>query len=554
MKKIFWALSIILVSAFLTACQLATGRISENGNGETSETSDGTSKTSNVPLVESFIHTQPDTDFSYLYNVTNEKGQTTLKARWVKKPGEKDLWDRIRAGFRLPLRDNARVQAEVRWYANRADYLDRIYERADPVLHYIVEQVERRGMPLEIALLPIVESAYQPFAYSRSRASGLWQFIPETGKYYGLHQSWWYDGRRDIIDSTRGSLDYLTKLHKQFKGDWLLALAAYNSGESRVEREVNYNRRHGRPTDFWSLRLPNETRAYVPKLLAIRKVVENSKAYGLTLRDIQDHAKVVPVKTGSQIDLAVAAELANIGVEEIYKLNPGFNRWATCPDGPHRLLLPVESAGEFKRKLAALPANQRVLWKSYTAKSGETLTSIALQHNITPDLLRRVNTVSGDRPNVGQALKIPVSYVARAMYTLTLEERFKGDGKEDEYLSTRRKVVYRARGGEYVQHVAKRFHVTNVALAKWNDLTPTSRLRHGQRLIIYVDRDPTKIVAKVDYKGRHTIRYLVRRGDTLMNIARRFRISVKEIKRWNSQLVERSYIVPGQRLTLHLKG
>src|SRR5215472_3803727 len=259
-----------------------------------------------------------------------------------------DLFDRIRAGFRLEDgSEHAAVDQQLRWYVSNPDYLQRAFGRADLSLYYIVTELERRGMPLELALLPVVESAFEPYAYSRARASGLWQFIPGTGSKYGLKQDWWYDGRRDIVESTRAALDYLQSLHDEFNGDWLLAIAAYNCGEALVERAVEMNQGAGRPVDFWDLWLPRETKAYVPKLLAMKRLVQDPEANGLAFSPIPNQPYFTRVSTVSQINLKLAAEIAGVTPDELYELNPAFHRFATDPAGPHSLLLPVDAAQTF---------------------------------------------------------------------------------------------------------------------------------------------------------------------------------------------------------------
>ena len=250
-----------------------------------------------------------------------------------------DLFDRMRVGFKLDDgADRRAVDDQLRWYASNPDYLQRAFGRADLYLYYIVTELERRGMPLELALLPVVESAFEPYAYSRARASGLWQFIPGTGSRFGLKQDWWYDGRRDIVESTRAALDYLQYLHDEFNGDWLLAIAAYNCGEAMVERAAQANRAAGRPVDFWSLWLPGETRAYVPKLLAMKRLVMDPETYGLSFSPIPNQAYFARVPTHGQINLKLAAEIAGISPQDLYELNPAFHRFATDPSGPYFLL------------------------------------------------------------------------------------------------------------------------------------------------------------------------------------------------------------------------
>lgn len=557
-------IKLIVLLSLLTGCQSTNNR-QYYDNTELSKDLPASAKSSKV-IEEAYIHTQPDINYSYYYNVVIEKDPKAEKipedetangkeeTATSSSPAEKSIWHRIRAGFRLKASNQRRVRAEIRWFVNHPAYMQRVYDRADTVLYYIVEQVEKRGIPTELALLPIVESAFQPFAYSRAAASGIWQFIPSTGRIYGLRQDWWYDGRRDLVASTRASLSYLLKLKKQFHGDWLLALASYNSGENRVERAVRRNKRRRRSGKFWYLRLPRETRAYVPKLLALRAIILNPKKYGLKLKHIPNRPRVKLVKLRSQIDLAVAAELAGISLEEMYKLNPGFNRWATSPKGPHRLLLPIDIADDFKRKLARLPKSKHMLWKKHKVAKRETVRSVALKYQITPTLLRHVNSLGRSVLIRGQTLRIPVSYIARSKYTLTLTQRFKGS--ETETLSRRRKIVYRVRRGDSLSRIARRFRVSRRRLARWNRISHRKRLRRRQRLVVYVDRRKRRVARRgqIRQRGRRRVTYIVRRGDTLHNIARRYRLNISQIKGWNRRINARSRIVPGQRIKLYVKA
>ncbi|MGE5027802.1 MAG: transglycosylase SLT domain-containing protein, partial [Betaproteobacteria bacterium] len=254
------------------------------------------------------------------------RGIQTGKGLSAAEQGEPtDLWERIRNGFTLQEVDTPLVQSHVAWYANRPDYVRRMVERSQLYLYHIVEEVEKRGMPTEIALLPMIESAFNPKALSRSRASGIWQFIPSTGKDFGLKQDWWYDGRRDVTAATDAALDYLQKLHDMFDS-WELALAAYNWGEGSVQRAIAKNQRMGLPTDYLSLKMPAETRNYLPKLMAVKRIVMDPEASGLTLASIPNRPYFATVTTKRHIDVAVAARLAEIPLQEFVSLNPAHNR------------------------------------------------------------------------------------------------------------------------------------------------------------------------------------------------------------------------------------
>lgn len=457
-----------------------------------------------------------------------------------------DLWGRLRGRFALPQPESRRIDQELEWFVRHPDYLQRVFERARPWLAWIERQIEARGMPAEIALLPVVESGFNPYAYSHGRASGLWQFIPGTGRRFGLIQDWWYDGRRDVIASTRAALDYLQSLHEEFSGDWLLALAAYNSGEGTVHQAVRRNRRRGRPTDFWHLRLPRETRSYVPRLLALARLVRTPERYGLTLPRLDPRPVIAIVDTQGQIDLALAAELAGIDLETLQRLNPAFNRWATRPGGPHRLVVPREAAARFRTRLAALDPGERVQWIRHRVRRGETLITIARRHETTVALLRRVNHLRGDHIRAGSHLLIPRARRALSEYTLRLVARAQARLRRARNL---RKVVYRVRSGDTLWEIARR-HGTGVRqLARWNGMAPADPLRPGQQLVIWRGARGTN-----PRLGRtlQRIVYTVRRGDSLARIASRFRVRIADLKRWNRGRLRGRYLHPGQRLTLYV--
>ncbi|WP_340677608.1 transglycosylase SLT domain-containing protein, partial [Paraglaciecola sp.] len=273
-----------------------------------------------------------------------------------------DLWQRIRGQLTFEIIDDQRVEEQRAWYLRHPAYMQRVALRAKPFLHLIVEEIEQQNMPLELVLLPIVESAFDPFAYSHGRAAGMWQFIPSTGKRFGMKQTWWYDGRRDVVASTKGAMAYLNYLNKMFDGNWLHALAAYNSGEGRVMGAIKKNKKANKSTDFWHLDLPRETRAYVPKLLALADILSNSEKYGFQWPEIENQALTKLVDVGSQIDLALAAEMAGLSVKELHALNPGYNRWATDPDGPFELLLPIDKAEKFSQAITQTESKDRLNW------------------------------------------------------------------------------------------------------------------------------------------------------------------------------------------------
>ncbi len=483
---------------------------------------------------------------------SDDSNETTLDATV-----NDDIWQRIRAGYALPDADHPGVIADRDWFARNQAYIDRTFERSRPYLHHIVEEVEKRGMPMEIVLLPVVESAFQPFAYSHGRAAGIWQFIPGTATRFGLKIDWWYDGRRDIYAATKAALDYLELLHQHFDGDWLLALAAYNTGEGNVARSVRNNQQAGKGVEFWDLKLPRETRGYVPKLLGISSIIAEPDKYGITLPHIPNKAVVGQVDLGSQLDLAIAANMAGLTLDELYILNPGYNRWATSPAGPHRLLLPLDKINNFKTQLAALPKKDRVRWVRHKIRDGETLGTIAKKYKTTPGALRRANQLRDNTIHTGKHLLIPTASKAKGNYALSADQRLatqqntpKGD----------RKRVHVVARGDTLWGIATQHKVGVRELAAWNGMAPTDTLRLGQQLVIWTQggKGGTPLAATelpssnpLGKMATQKINYQVRNGDSLARISQRFNVSVSELRNWNPS-ARGKYLQPGQKLVVYV--
>jgi len=450
-----------------------------------------------------------------------------------------DLFDRMRAGFRLPDDSDRRaIDQQLHWYVANPDYLQRAFGRADLYLYYIVTELERRGMPLELALLPVVESAFQPYAYSRARAAGLWQFIPGTGSKYGLKQDWWYDGRRDIVESTRAALDYLQSLHDEFGGDWLLAIAAYNCGEALVERAVEMNRAAGRPIEFWNLWLPTETRAYVPKLLAMKRLVQDPEAYGLEISPIPNQPYFARVETGGQINLKLAAEISGISPDDLYELNPAFHRWATDPTGPHALLLPFEAADLFEQNISQLNADQRLGVKHYGVNRGDSIASVAREFNTTVNVIRELNDMPVGGLAVGDDLRVPTAIADLPPKVMLAAAQ--ADGRVRPPRSHVRVQI--AHRGDSLWTIARRHGINVNTLATLNGLQPGDALRAGQRIRLSSDSAHT---------AHRRLEYTVREGDTMTQIAQLFQCSVPQLLAWNG-LSAHSRIHTGQKLRIHL--
>lgn len=462
-----------------------------------------------------------------------------------------DLLTKLRFGFSLDYEDNKRIAAERNWFVRHPDYLARVFTRAQRYLPYIAAEIERRGLPLELALLPIVESAYDPFAYSHGRAAGLWQMIPGTARRFGIKQNWWYDGRRDVVDSTRAALDYLEYLYKLNDGDWLNAIASYNSGEGNVLRSVKRNRKAGKPEDFWNLRLPRETRMYVPKLLALVDIVENPEVYNLALPAVLDEPQFVVADIGSQLDLALAAELAGVDVDTVYAYNPGYNRWSTDPAGPHRLVLPVDTADTFTAALADVPEDDRVRWKRHKVKNGEAISQIAQKYNTTVAQIREANNLRGNTIRAGHFLLIPVATKPLSAYSQSADARL---AKTQNRKRTGSKVEHVVRKGESFWTISRRYEVTHRQLAAWNGMAPGDPLPVGRKLVVWTKAgDASPHVSPATTLGNTTrkLRYTVRNGDSLYLIANRFRVSIGDIARWNN--IDKNKILrPGQKLTMYV--
>jgi membrane-bound lytic murein transglycosylase D len=480
---------------------------------------------------------------------TGGPAELAMPREWQHHNGEDydDLFDRMRAGFALNEVQEPAIDQQLAWFQHNPDYLERVFQRAQRYLYHVVTEVEARGMPLEFALLPVVESAYEPFAYSVSRAAGLWQFIPATGVRFGLKEDWWYDGRRDVIESTRAALDYLQALHDQFDGDWLLAIAAYNVGELAVQREIDYNRAHGRPTDFWHLNLPAETRAYVPKLLAMKRLMAEPERYGLDFAPIPNEPYFAVIDTGSQLQLTVAAQLAGTSYDELVALNPGYNRWATDPEGPHRMLVPIDNADAFEAALKTLAPEDRMRYETHVVERGETLASIARQYGTSAAVLAKINDLPAGRAELGETLKIPSISVQLPDKVLLAAARV--DRPETDTGGRRqRQIVYRVRAGETLNSIARRHGMPVSTLARLNNLGAGDTLIKGQRLVIKASARHYR--DEGIKSGRRTL-YMVRRGDTVFSISRQFQVSVTQLKSWNG-LNKRHQIRAGQRLVMYI--
>lgn len=453
-----------------------------------------------------------------------------------------NIWQRIVSLYALPEEWNTRIEREMRAFLKQPGFLERTQLRAEPYLFEIVDQIERQGIPGEFALLPIVESAFQPYAYSPADASGIWQFIPSTARLYGLEQNWWYDGRRDIYAATRAAIRYLKKLNDDFNGDWLLALAAYNCGEGTVQNAINRNLRRRRPTDFWSLDLPRETRSYVPRLLAVSKLFANAERYGTRLLPIKDRPYFKNITVTSQVDLKMAAELAEISMHKLYLLNPGYNQWATSPYGPHRLLIPVENARILFGKMDQLSEATKVQWRRHRVNQGDSLKSIAENYGTLVANIQKANKLTAANLTPGNHLIVPVSDVELQHHNYSPNPNALGFGGST--AQALRKVYYKVRRGDTLSVIAQRHSVRLSSLLKWNRLNRRSLIHPGKNLVIWKNQ-----AGRMRLTSYGTKNYTIRKGDSLYVIARRFNVSISSLRQLNRTTIGK-YLIPGQKIKI----
>jgi len=387
-----------------------------------------------------------------------------------------DLWLRIRKGFAISDLEGKLVKQKTAQYAASPEYLGRIIGRSKLYLYHIVGEIEKRGLPTELALLPMVESAFNPMAYSRAHASGLWQFIPGTGKRFELEQNSFYDGRRDIVDSTNAALDYLTKLH-EMHGDWHLALASYNWGENAVKRAVARNKAAKKKTDYASLRMPKETRHYIPKLQALENIIANPQAYGVDLDKIPDQPYFTAITDAPDIDVHLAAKLADMPVEDFIALNPGFSRPVIRASASRRIILPADKVAAFYDNLDQYDEGALVSWQVIQLESGEKLEAIAQRYDISLAELRRVNGIGSRATKLPKELVVPMNGEARATLAelpLMYASPIPSDGPA--------RAVHVVKNGDTLSSIARRYRVSVANLKNWNQTGKF--LQVGQKIYI----------------------------------------------------------------------
>lgn len=421
------------------------------------------------------------------------------------------------------------VQNQINWLLKHPDYIKR-FARAEPYMYHILNEIKKRNLPGELALVPIIESAFDPFAYSGVGAAGLWQIMPETGHDLGLKRDWWVDPRRSIGPSTEAALKYYTYLNKFFYGNWLLAIAAYDSGEGQVARAIRRSGQTRANAHFWQLRLPTETKIYVPRLLALAEIIKHPSRYQIQLPQILYEPYFEEVDIGQQIDLSHAAKLAGISYQDLIQLNPGFNRWATAPYAPYRLLLPKNRAKLFAYNLALLPKNEWLEWSRHHVQAGESLSVIAQKYRTTAALIKSFNHLKSDILQNGQYILVPHPADTNQPIHLAKKTEQPSLPAPQSY-----KVVHITQKRDSFEVLARRYGVTEADVRAWNHLGKEHPLQPGQELLIW--------------RQKTSRDYVVKSGDSLSKIASDHHMSMKKILALNPS-IDKNKIRPGQTIQL----
>lgn len=521
-------LSVAVAAALLASCAVPTTK------DKTAGSADGSYQTSasDSPIQDKAATAQ---------QVANALLKNNSPLRPDAKLAQYDnLWQRIAEQMTLAVPENDDIETQKRFFIRNQKLLKTASSNAEPFLYHIVTELERRNMPLELALLPIVESTYNPKAGSFSGVLGIWQFTPGTGRNFGLKQNAWYDGRRDVIESSRAAMDYLQYLYSNVDQDWLSAVAAFNAGEGRVFKAIERNKYKGKPTDFWSLNLPKQNTSYIPKLLALAELLKNPEKYAIPMPMLanQPQTKVIQINRG--LDLAKAANLMNLSVTELRRLNPGF-KTTTVPSASYQLVVPMGSADDIDQQLAALPKVKVAPVASsgrYKVKSGDSLSKIAAAHKTSVKALQRANQLSNSQLKIGQQLIIPGLTQPDEPAVAT------GSGKKP-ITTTSDAQSYTVKSGDNLWEIGQKLKVSSEELIKWNKLTAKTQLKPGQTLTYY------KTSVQQKKTATNSMTYKVRPGDSLASIAQRFKVKVADIVKWNN-IKTNKYLQPGQELTLYL--
>ena len=443
-----------------------------------------------------------------------------------------DIWERIRRELTIKIPNDQIAATSIyreRLYKNQSA-VNRISKSGQRYLFHTLSRAQELDLPVELALLPFVESEFDPYAKSVDGATGIWQFMPATGKEWGLKSNWWYDGKKDVLASTEAALKFLSYLHQKFDEDWLLAMAAYNTGPTRVNRAIKKNKTQDKGIRFWDLDLPKETTAYVPKLLVLCELINNPKSFEVNLPSIANRPYFQRVKIPGQLDLMQAADLAGLKPETIYELNPGFNQWATDPSGPHYLLLPIGVSDRFITQLESLDENDLVRWDRYKIRRGDSLSRIASRYKIEVAVLKEINGMNDDLIIAGKEIMVP-----------------RGSAWADK--QSPREQLYIVLKGDTLWNISRKFKVSIEDLVLWNELNLEKPLQINQEIKIFSRYE--RIRQDLPSRELRTMLYPVKSGDTISRIASKFEISPQKIQEWN-EIEDVSKIFPGQVLKLFL--
>ncbi|MFQ6274227.1 lytic transglycosylase [Coxiella burnetii] len=429
-----------------------------------------------------------------------------------------NLWAVIshRFSFDGKYSNNYYVREKIRWFQHQQYYLTQLTQNAQPYIYYVLQQTEKRGMPAEIALLPMIESNYNPFLYSKRGATGLWQIMPGTATGFGLLINWWYDGRRDVVASTNAALNYLQYLHDYFH-NWLLAIAAYDAGEGTISAAIRYNRRHGRPTDFWSLPLPYETREYVPKLLALADIIKNHTRYGLHLTPVENRPFFTTVALTAQMNLEKLVKLSDSTSKLIRNLNPGFRRSSTMPNHTYNFLVPINKADQLQKNLAELETQTHPLTGKriyHRVHAGDSLSILASRYHTSVTEIRQMNKLKSNVIQIGENLLIPEAQATP--YTPVHNARISEDN-----IPGPKRIVHVVKAHETIAQIAHLYHVTSRQIYFWNNINKPKTLAAGDKLIIW--------------KSLHlaTKYHRVKRGESLSTIAHFYGTTVSKLRHLN---------------------
>ena len=497
------------------------------------------------PPAPYYLRAHLDDPFSRIESATRSLGpyRSDSSASGALTTAETDLWSRVISRFEFAQCDDfPEANAWSDWFGERPEYIDRVMQRARPWLFDIASELERRDMPGELALLPIVESAYDPFAYSHGRAAGAWQFVAPTARSHGIEINDYYDGRRDVYVATRAALSYLNQLNRRFNGDWNLTLAAYNGGQGRVGRAIARNQRERKPTDWTALSLPRETKAYIPKLHGLACLFQDQERYAVQLPNWPARPLVAKVDLPGPIDVVVFSALMDLDIAQIVALNPGLNQHITSPTGPHHLIVPAQLADQARSVLDQADHRRLIEYRVIQVQAGDTLSELAQAHGTTVDALQTHNQLTSHQIRIGQRLEIP------SLPTIEPFDEYADRYQELAVLQARlvpaKRFEHEVKAGENLWVIARRYGVGLGDLMAWNRLQQNDLLRPGQRLTVVIE--PPRQASNVQASAT---RYTVQSGDSLWSIAKRYQIPLVDLMKSN-KLEPTSILRPGQTLTL----